>query len=208
MKFYYFFSDIYKKFDEYIQFILKNSSFEICPLEIPDLKAKNGHTFNGGVSVKLDLLLDCIQNNMGSHIVFSDATIYFNRLLNPSDIYSYFDSFKSNDITVSYSYGYNNYCIALIMVRCCPETYEFFKNIRDEVVSTCGWDQLIMAQCLHHEKSLSIAKFDKRIICDYKFDALQQRSFVIYKSWIHHTDDAINNYNQRIQNLQNYGFFL
>jgi len=208
MKFYYFFSDIYKKYDNHIRFTLKDSSFEVCPIEIPDMEAKNGHTFMGGVSIKMDLLLDCISKNMGSYIVFSDTTIFFNQRLHPTDIYSYFKSFQTNDITVSYSYPYNNYCIAVIMVRCCKETYDFFNNIREEIVSTQGWDQMIMAKWLHHEKSLSIAKFDKYIHCDYKFDSNLRQSFIIYKSWIHHTNNKEKNYQQRIDNLISYGFIL
>ena len=95
MKFYYFYSNLYRKYDEHIRFTLKDSSFEICPIEIPDMDAKNGHTFMGGVSVKMDLLLDGISENMDSYIVFSDATIFFNQMMRPSDIYSYFKSFQT-----------------------------------------------------------------------------------------------------------------
>ena len=55
-KFVYFYSDIYEFYNQHIKENL-NNIFDIDGIKIGDLNTKKGHTFYGGVSIKIELII-------------------------------------------------------------------------------------------------------------------------------------------------------
>ncbi len=201
ISFFYFYSEIYNYYHNHLLNRLIN--FDINPINIDNIQAKNGHTFFGGVTIKIELLLECIKKNMGKHIIFSDATIFINDN-NTKSLSNYFNDYMDNDLVFSYSHKYKNYCIAIILIKCSQDTFEFFNNVLNDIKNTNGWDQSICVEHIKNNTKLKIAYFDKRIICDYEFDNKLVDSYFIFKSWINHTDSITNNYNQRIETFYKY----
>ena len=89
-KFIYFYSDLYEFYNVHLQERLKGI-FDIEAIKIPDLKTKRGHTFYGGVSIKIELVLKKINENMNKYIIFTDATIFINKE-KKDELYSFFSN--------------------------------------------------------------------------------------------------------------------
>lgn len=126
MKFIFFFSQIYEYYNEHINRNLKNI-YDVEGIKIDDLENKSYHTFYGGVSIKIEILVEKIKENMGDHILFSDATIFINSK-NTNQLAMYFDSFKHNDLTFANN-GDGYYNIGLIFLNCNEKTLRFFIDV-------------------------------------------------------------------------------
>lgn len=198
MKFIYFYSPIYNFYDQHIKQTLSDD-FEIESILIPDIQTREkGHTFLGGVSIKIELILEKIKQNKNQHIIFTDATIFLNKN-NSHKLYTYFNSYMDNDICFADNKNLRQpYNIGIILIRCIDDIIIFFEEVLDELRSTKGWDQEIVNKKLLYNTKLKIAKFDEKILCG-KFNSQHLESFLIFKSFIKHTNNIDYNYNQRIE---------
>ena len=78
MKFIYFYSPSYSFYREHITENL-NKTFELVPILIEDIREqKTGHHFDG-LTIKIELVIENIKNNLNNIIIFSDATIFVNK---------------------------------------------------------------------------------------------------------------------------------
>lgn len=208
MKFCYFYSDIYKFYHDHIQDSL-SKYFDLESILIQDLKPQSGHTFFGGVSIKIDLIIKQIKENFGKDIIFTDATIFLNKQNTPQ-LPEYFLSYSNNDLCFAdnqLGVIRTPYNTGIILIKCNDKTLNFFKNVLIELnsrtTSHLAWEQLVINDLLKYNSDIIVSKFDKRIYCNYTFDSQYLDSFFIFKSYIKHTDNIINNYNQRIQTFYN-----
>jgi hypothetical protein len=211
VKFIYFYSDLYAFYHEHLKDTL-SSHFDLKGILIENLNAKANHSFSGGVTIKIELLIQSIKDNMNECIIFSDATIFVREKF-ADKLPHYFDIFKGNDLTFpnnNLSPDKKVYNIGLILIKCHERTLLFFEKVLEELKDKRGWDQAIVNEQLNkHGNDLKIGMFDvERIFCGYRF-GLHRREminkFYIFKSFIKHTDNPIDNFNQRIDKFFNLG---
>lgn len=82
------------------------------------------------------------------------------------------------------------------------------KRVLDELNTTKGWDQAIINRylrnndtsesCVNVPVPIKVSKFDHRIHCGWSFNPSYKESFFVFKSFIHHKNDKIVNFNKRI----------
>lgn len=198
MKFVYFYSDIYEFYNQHIKENL-NNIFDIDAIKVDDLNPKNGHTFSGGVSIKIELIIKKIKENMGKHIIFTDATIFINKN-KKHDLLNFFNNYLSYDICFADNNINNEYNIGINLIHCTNKILIFFENVLDTLIKSQGWDQTVINKLINVEKNLKIGKFPKKkIYCNNHFDKTLKNDFLIFKSFICHHNNIIKNYNQRIE---------
>jgi hypothetical protein len=204
MKFIYFYSTIYEYYNEHIH---KNISyiFDLEGIKIDDLKNNGGHTFFGGVSIKIELILQKIRENMGSSIIFTDATIFINSN-NINEMNSFFNKYIENDLCFADNDGCGYYNIGLILINCNVKTLTFFETVLTDLINTNGWDQDIVNKNLHNNNNLNVNTFDReKIYCNWEFNPSYKDTFLIYKSFIDHDTNIIKNFNKRLNIFKTFG---
>lgn len=198
MKFIYFYSTIYEFYNKHIQQNL-NNLFDVEGIKIDNLVAKKGHTFKGGVSIKIELIIEKIEENMNNYIIFSDATIFINNH-KKAELCDFFKNYFIYDICFADNNINNVYNIGIILIKCSKKTLFFFQKVLRLLIDLKSWDQTIVNEVIKKEKNLLIGKFEKnKIYCNYYFDKNLTNDFLIFKSFINHKNDIIDNYNQRIE---------
>lgn len=203
MKFIYFYSPVYEYFSKHITENL-SPHFDLKPILIDDMKnKKRGHTFWGGKSIKIELLIREIKENMGNYIVFSDATIFINS--NKAHILKTFlNKYQNYDLCFPDNIVNEQYNIGFILIKCNTKTLTFFEAVLSDLKKFNGWDQNIVNEhiCKHRDE-LKICKFNKsRILCGHDFDLALKDCFLIYKSFIYHDEDQNTNLNNRLKKFK------
>ena len=137
--------------------------------------------------------------NIGNYIIFSDATLFINKH-NVDHISTFFDSYKKYDITFADNTGFGyHYNIGIMLIRCTNEMLYYFTTILDNIKITNGWDQAVINQTIIRTP-FSIGCFDStKIHCGDNFNTNYKNDFLIYKSFIKHTNNPIDNYNERFK---------
>ena len=205
-KFIFFYSDIYYFYNTHINENL-NNIFDVEGIKIDDLIPKQGHTFGGGVSIKIELIINKIKENMNKHIIFSDASIFINKN-KVDEIYDLFSNYLSYDMCFADNNINSEYNIGIILIYCCDKTLSFFETVLERLEKNKGWDQNVTNQLINStdKKYLSITKFPiNKIYCGRSLPNDIIDEFLIFKSFISHSSDANHNYNQRIQIFKNSG---
>jgi hypothetical protein len=198
MKFIFFYSDVYEYFNNHIHKNL-NSLFDLNPVKINNLENnKYNHTFFGGVSIKIELIIQIIKENWENSIIFTDATIFINSN-NVNELPCFFNNYLDNDLCFANNNGDDNYNIGIILIKCNSKTLSFFENVLTDLINNKGWDQQIVNQHLRQNNNLIINTFDReKIYCDWKLNPDYKNTFLIYKSFIHHDKNVIKNLNKRL----------
>jgi hypothetical protein len=204
MKYYYFYSPIYEYYNNHIIENLKNI-FDVNPIFIDDIKTKwRGHTFNGGITIKIELVIKCIQENMDKMIIFTDCTIFINK---KNSVYfkEYFNNYRKNDLTFADNRINDDHNIGIMLIDCNKKTLEFFEKVYTTLKRDKVWDQKVINDLLKLEANLIYEKFDNKIYCNWKLNKEYKNSFYIFKSFIRHKNDKIVNFNKRINIFYNAG---
>jgi len=188
----YFYSNNYKLFHDHIQDSLKDF-FSLNPILIDEIKHKTGHSFFGGVSIKIELIIKKIKENIGDKIIFSDVTIFVNKE-NAKFINPYLTTYSGFDLV--FPDNKNGECnIGFILISCNAKTLKFFTDVVSLLKQNSGWDQAVVNSLLA-SSALRFTKFDDKIYCGYLVDI--KNEFYIFKSFINHTDSAQKNIIKRI----------
>lgn len=197
MKFIYFYSNLYEYYNKHIHKNL-NSIFDLEAIKIDDLKNNGGHTFFGGVSIKIELIIQKIKENMGTSIIFTDATIFINSN-KINEIGIFFEKYLDNDLCFADNNGKGYYNIGIILIKCNVKTLTFFENVLTDLTSKLGWDQAIINDHLYNNTKLVVNIFDReKIYCNWEFNPSYKNTFLIYKSFIPHDTNIIKNFNRRL----------
>ena len=200
MKFVYFYSEIYEYFNKHIRANL-SSVFDLDAIKIDNLKNNRNHTFFGGVSIKIELVIQKIKENMGNTIIFTDATIFINST-NVNELVNFFNKYadSENDLCFADNDGMGYYNIGIILIKCNLDTLHFFECALIDLIKLSGWDQdIINKKLLSNNHKLKVAAFERpKIYCDWNFNPLYKNTFLIYKSFIHHDKNIIANFNKRL----------
>jgi hypothetical protein len=169
---------------------------------IEDLVKKDSnywHTFCGGVSIKIELIIEKIKENQGDYIIFSDATIFINEK-RKENLSNFFEQYKNYDISFADNTGYGfHYNIGLILIKCNENTLKFFNDVLLDLIINQSWDQYVVNMIISNSiTNLNIGCFDNsKIVCGDNFNAQHKDEFLIYKSFIGHTNSLIDNYKSR-----------
>lgn len=202
MKFIYFYSELYEYYNKHIHKNL-NSVFELEAIQIDNININSSHTFFGGVSIKIELILQKIKENMGNSIIFTDATIFINST-NIIELSDFFCEYLDNDLCFADNNGNGYYNIGIILIKCNTETLTFFENVLTELINSRGWDQDVINNHLSNS-SLKVDTFDRtKIYCNWEFDPSYKDTYLIYKSFIHHDKNMNKNFNMRLDILKKY----
>jgi hypothetical protein len=204
MKFIFFYSELYEYHNNHIYSNISNL-FDLESIKINNLKNdKGGHTFFGGVSIKIELIIRKITENIGNSIIFTDATIFINSN-NTNELPNFFNEYINNDICFADNDGNGYYNIGIMLIKCNEKTLNFFKNVLIKLINTKGWDQDIINTSLHNDNNLKIDVFNReKIYCGYEFNPSYKNTYLIYKSFISHDKNIILNFNKRLDIFKKY----
>ena len=199
MKFIYFYSESYEFYNKHIKENL-NDIFELKAIKIDDIKEKkDGHHFDG-LNIKIEFIINEINENMNNNIIFSDATIFINSN-NRNELLNYFDKYNDYDLCFIKE-GDNIYNIGLIYINCNKNTLQFFENVLKLLNSKeITHDQAAVNKLLP-SSNLKYTTYDNKIFCGLDFKEENRNDYIIYKSFINNTN-KISNFNQRIQIFYN-----
>ena len=195
LKMYYFYSCSYLFFHEHIQERLSNY-MDLKPILINDIpEIPNQHHFTG-LTIKLELVIDAIQKNLGETIIFSDATIFIHSE-NGAKLEEYINQFHAYDICFIDESMNERYNIGFLTIKCSEKTMNFFKEALN-LMQIINHDQAAVNYLLQTTE-LNYIMYDHRIFCGDFREELRD-SFIIYKSFISNKNKT-ENFNQRIQNF-------
>jgi hypothetical protein len=204
MKFIYFYSKLYEYYHNHINNNI-NSIFDLEAIKIDDLQNNNIHTFFGGVSIKIELIIQKIKENMGNSIIFTDATIFINSN-NINELYDFFNKYIDNDLCFADNNGKGYYNIGIILINCNIKTLTFFENVLIDLTKSFGWDQDIINNHLQNNTNLKINTFNReKIYCHWDFNPSYKNTFLIYKSFIFHDKNINKNFNRRLDIFKTFG---
>lgn len=232
MKWIYFYTADYLFWHKHLNKNLSNT-FVLEPIIIGEINTssnKGKHHFHG-VSIKIDLLIEKIKENMGKIIVFSDCTLWINEE-NIQELSRYLESFSGKyDLVLPDNTIDRTANIGLLLINCTPNTLHFFLKAKKKL-STYPWDQEAVNRCLPGSWILRITKFRKfhkllppyrkllsmisgrfitwsmfdklKIVCGTELPADVKKSFFVYKQFIN-SSSPNSNWNQRISKLYENG---
>lgn len=232
MKWIYFYTPDYSFWHTHLQNNL-SAKFDIEPVLVQNINAisKDGKHHFHGITKKIDLVIDKIQENTGDNIVFSDCTLWINHK-NVGKLLQYLESLPHNyDLVLADNGPDRTANIGLLLINCNKKTLDFFKNVRNEI-SNCGWDQEAVNKCLPGNWILRITRFRvfhllvpiyKRTLCIFSKKTIEwsifdkskivcgtllpdnvKYSFFVYKQFISPSTPK-DNWNQRIAKLYEIG---
>lgn len=231
-KWIYFFSKDYEFWHKHLQSRL-TKNFDLEPILIPTLNASsNGkdHHFSG-ISLKIELIIKSIKENIGRSIIFSDCTLWINEN-KTEQLRRKIDQLKDKYDLIFADNGFDREAnIGITLIGCNQATLDFYKKILKSFDKS-SWDQkainnalpgigfLRLTKCkkIHQARYLyqSIRKFFNKksiiwslfkkseIVCDYHLPKELQENYFIFKQFIQ-PSDPVNNYNQRLIKLHECG---
>lgn len=202
---YYFFTPNYEFWNQHIHTTL-SASFDVRPLKITSLalqdsKVTQSHHFLN-CTTKIELIIDCIEKNMGKHILFTDCTIFIDAK-NIESLKNYMHECFDKDMTFAY-YAQDHRNIGVILIHCTQPVLSFWKSVLKRMqdkkrrnIST--WDQGEVNDMLDHEYSfLKCGLFDSRILVEGPIE--KGTPFHIYKLVCDPREDR---QHRRLTNLYN-----
>jgi hypothetical protein len=195
MKWYYFYTPNYHFYRDKINQRLYNSKFQANGIEIPKLNLSSLKNFTHhftNLTIKIELILKCIEENMGEVIVFTDATIYIGEKVD--EMYDYFIQKMSHneDLILASDYD-NSFNIGFLVLRCNERSLNFWKFCLDYMNQNISEGKNIHDQGLVNDilfrnsvpydlGTLKIATFEKeRIWVSNELPEELRHSFYVFK---------------------------
>lgn len=191
-KFIYIYSDLYQHHHEYVSKCLSLGGIPYQSIKINDIpkSRESGHTFAKGESVKLDMLVKSIEDNINHDIVFSDVTIGFNpdKITQVKD---YFNQYRGYDLCWQYNNcpdtGFN---IGITKVKCNSKMLDFFREVRDVTIKNKRWDQWNCNQLYkQNETNINFKVFSDKLVANGGWKLLDpeiRKEFYIWKQLLSH----------------------
>ena len=189
MKWYFFYTPNYHFYKNHIINRISNH-FDTKPLEIPQLKLANpdekGHHF-ANITLKIELIISCIKENMNENIIFTDATIYINE--NVDELYKYLQEKTKNNNDMIFARENNLYNIGFILIHCNEKVLQFWENCLDIMkqkmeIGESAHDQLVVINMIKSNEYsyLNINSFEQnRIWVSNELPEEVRNDFYIFK---------------------------
>lgn len=128
MKWYFFYTPNYYFYKNYLVENLEDK-FETCPIEINlNLYRGNNHHHFKNVSTKSDLIIDCIKENWGGCIVFTDATIFVSKERN-QQLKEYMEEQSKTEQDMIFAAQADHRNIGIILIKCNEKTLKFWEDV-------------------------------------------------------------------------------
>lgn len=207
IKFYYFYTPDYVFWDNHLKNTL-DRYFSVNPILVEKINLSNVSHHFLGVSIKIELLIDSIKQNMNNYILFSDATIFVNK--NKMNEFSEYVSecmLKNNDIMFTYL-KQDPINIGFMLINCNEKTLSFWENVLNIMKSQPNqWDQGVVNRLLYYNKEnkheIKYDFFDSnKIWCGGLIPKENLKTFLVYKSTV---DPQSNRQKTRLDYLLNSG---
>lgn len=139
-----------------------NSCFGRSPKTIYDYRWR-------GCDIKIELIKNCIKQNMGKYIVFADSDLLF---IKP--VGGILDYYKENAYDLVVTEGClakvgNDYCITtggnigILFIKCSDKTLTFFEKIQ-KTVNENEWDEGVLKKHLEITTELKHARFPAYLV--------------------------------------------
>jgi len=135
-------SEKYRFFHEILKDTVKEPEFTIKPIHIDQSYFdKNLYTSKGqhawsGCSLKIDLLIESLENSNTQYILFTDADI-----VPAKNIYKNLKDYIDEGYTQVFLDEVNHLNIGFILLKVCPEVIQFWKDIKTIMSQQGGHDQ-------------------------------------------------------------------
>jgi hypothetical protein len=147
----YVWSPRYRFFHEFLFSAIHDlSGFSVNPIFAEQhlfkpVKTSSCH-FLGGISIKIHVIVNYIQKNMGKFFFFTDVDLIVFSDFSMRDLTPYF----KYDITAMKECSDNLiYNIGCLLIRCTPETLAFFTKIRQRIITEKLLDQDVFNEEIH-----------------------------------------------------------
>jgi hypothetical protein len=135
-------SEKYQFFHEALQASMKDSEFTLMPINIEQsyfdenlYKIENAHAW-AGCSLRIDLIIERLENADTSYILFSDVDI-----VAKSKIYENMKGHIEKKESMVFLQNNKEINIGFVLLKVCPEVIEFWKGIRLAIMEKPGHDQ-------------------------------------------------------------------
>jgi len=217
-KWIYFYTPDYAFWHQHLQHTL-GGHFKLHPILVQanqlQLNEKEGHHFQG-CSLKLELLIQCIAENMGESILFSDCTL---RVCGErvDKLQRYVDALSGNfDLVFADNIKpHSKVNIGFMLIQCNSRTLTFWKKLH-AAFKEDSWDQQLVNRRLWNRRYLrhlqilsrpgvTWSTFDaSRIVCAKRFEEAYRNTYYLYKQHIR-SSTRDSNWNQRLKALHAFG---
>jgi hypothetical protein len=190
IKFYYFYTPDYEFWNDHLSTTLCNT-FDVQPIKQESICLSNvGHHFMN-VTLKIELIIDCIKKNMNNYILFTDATIFINK-----DNVSLLGNFIQEKIETNkdmfFVYLHQDPInIGVILLKCDEKVLTFWESVLQRMNDTIQqgndvWDQGVVNTMLIGEKyPIDYDFFDSdKVVAGDIMRRESCSSFYIYKSTV------------------------
>jgi len=156
IKFYYFYTPDYEFWNNHLSNTL-SGSFDVQPIKQESIHLSNVSHHFLNVTLKIELVIDCIKKNMNSYILFTDATIFVNK-----NNVSLLDKFIQEKIETNKSMFFvylkqDPINIGVLLLKCDEKVLTFWEKVLQRMTDTKKqghdvWDQGVVNQMLIGEK--------------------------------------------------------
>uniref|UniRef100_A0A6C0I0L7 Nucleotide-diphospho-sugar transferase domain-containing protein n=1 Tax=viral metagenome TaxID=1070528 RepID=A0A6C0I0L7_9ZZZZ len=188
--FYYFYTPDYEFWNNHLSETLCNH-FDVRPISIDKINlSNNGHHFTN-VTIKIELLIDCIKKNMNNSILFTDATIFVNKN-NVKLLQNYIcEKINTNKDLYFLYLQQDPINIGVILLKC-NETnlyfWEYVLKTMNEMIQNGynAWDQGVVNKLIIGQKyPIEYGYFDSdKFWTGCKMNKENINNFFIYKSCV------------------------
>ena len=186
MKWYFFYTPNYHFYKNKLINNLNNSKFEIEPLEVLPFKLSEVHHHFTNITLKVELVIDCIKKNMNNKILFSDATLY----VNPNKTDELFDYLNEMIVNKDIVLRKDNesYNIGFMLINCNEKNLKFWEKCLDLMKQKISSGESV------HDQALAYKMYSNQLEeyqCDLNIGIIDPKIIFISN---HLGDDVKNKY--------------
>jgi hypothetical protein len=167
-----------------------HGTFDIRPIAIEKMRLSNRSHHMLNVTDKIQGMVTAIQKNMGSYILFTDATIFINKN-KVRQFKKYIDSYISKNHDMVYAYlAQDPINMGVMLINCNDKTLAFYQNIlsimNDSIKNHIDvWDQgLVNNETVNGKINISWCFFDDKIWVGGQMPTEQLNTYLLYKSTV------------------------
>ena len=212
IKWYYFYTPDYEPWNQHLKDTLKNN-FLVNPIKLhkEELDIHDQHPVHAftGSTKKIDLVIECIKNNIGNRIVFSDATWY----INPEKVYELYQLVKNAKKGTTFAQNHNEKYtnIGFMVIDCDLVSLKLWEDAKQIITENRSLhDQNIINNLLVNDVQLFdntkiVARWPEEVEV---WNNSLKNTFLALKIFTASADDKKSRDAFRSNIMKSYGYFL